>query len=1194
MTGAAPFDAFALPLDRLTVIEASAGTGKTHTITQLYVRLLLERELTVDRLLVVTYTKAATQELRARLRKLLGDVRAVLAGQVVDDALANDLAARVPDRERAALLLEQAVASFDDAAIFTIHAFCQRVLADSAFESGAPFEVELVADQSELLQEVVDDFWRAHVATASPAFVEYLLLDKRKFTPDALCDLLRAHVGRPDLLVRPDDSPVAVVEAEAAFRDACAVARPLWIADRPAIAAAFASPALNGSRYPAAKVEPRLVRMDEWLSADDPPMSRFKDFELFAATSLEKATKVRQPVPRHAFFTACDTIQQTAEALTVAYAARKASLKARLLRDGATQLAARKRDRRLQSYDDLLQHLRAALDDDRRGARLALAVRERWEAALIDEFQDTDPTQYHIVRRIWGGTDTPVVLVGDPKQAIYSFRGADVFTYLVARREAAEPRTLAVNWRTDAALLEGVEALFRRGPRPFLIPDIEFQPVSAAPRVRDQLVVDGDDGPPLRLWWMADPDGDRLTKGEARHRAARATAAEIARLLRGASAGTARLGTRPLAGADIAVLVRTHREGRLVRSALSDRGIASVQHALDSVFHTDEAAELERILLAAATPGDAARVRAALATDILGVPADRLLALADDEPAWEREVEDFHRWHDEWTTRGFARMFRALLFGREVPARLLAHPDGERRLTNLLHQGELLQAESARRGGGMDGLLEWLQTRRRETQFDADEQQLRLESDDQLVKIVTIHKSKGLEYPIVFCPFLWDGHLQASKATELTFHDAAGAGRATLDLGSPSFAADRAQAEREELAERLRLAYVALTRAQHRCVVVAGPVNELGTSPLGWLLHAPEDAALEGPPKAVGKAIEKRDGAVLYGEAAALAARAPAAIALGGLPADDVTLRVGEAPSTTVLTPRRLERPVPPAWRVTSFSALVAAREAERPDYDALPAADVVVPAAPGDDIAGFPRGARAGRCLHAIFERVDFTRADPAELPRVTAAALVEHGFGLEWSGTVQSMVERVLATGLDVDGSVRLAAVPRDRRFDELEFTHTLAPLDVVGLRGILAAHGYGSEPFAAAVAALDFPLVHGFMKGFIDCVFQAGGRWYVIDYKSNWLGATADDYAAARLPAAIARDSYFLQYLIYTVVVHRYLRVRLADYDYDRDFGGVFYLFLRGIGPSRGAANGVFADRPSRALVEALDTFMARGRV
>ncbi len=286
-------------------------------------------------------------------------------------------------------------------------------------------------------------------------------------------------------------------------------------------------------------------------------------------------------------------------------------------------------------------------------------------------------------------------------------------------------------------------------------------------------------------------------------------------------------------------------------------------------------------------------------------------------------------------------------------------------------------------------------------------------------------------------------------------------------------------------------------------------------------------------------------------------------------------------------------RPVTWPWRVSSFTALVADRTDERPDHDAAPSVGPGADGAIARSIFTFPGGTRAGSCLHAVFEHIDFADPDGEKRREIVAHELRRFGFSADWLPVVDDMLAQVLATPLDPGGRVRLAGVPRARRLDELEFTYPLADFDAHALRDLLRAGDLGAGAFAEAIEELAFARVSGFMRGFIDLVFEDGGRYWIVDYKSNWLGPSVDDYAADRLPPVMARESYWLQYLIYTMVLHRLLRLRVPGYDYDTHVGGVFYLFLRGMTPARGATCGVFHDRPSRALVEALDRWLGGAR-
>ncbi len=1206
VSAAAPhrFDLATVPLGGMQVIEASAGTGKTRTITGLVLRLVMEAGVRIDRILVVTYTVAATEELRDRIRRLFAAALAALRGEPCRDELAAELVQLVREPGRARRAVEEALASFDLAGIHTIHGFCQRALLEGAFDSGLPFEHELVPDLGELLQDVVDDFWRQRIHDASPLFVQHLL--ERRLSPDALRVAIAGHVGRPDLHVAPGMPGAGDGDCEAACLAAWERLRAEWPGGRAAVEAILCDDGLNQQSYRRAHVPTWLRRMDAYLRAELPGGGGFERLEKLRASVVGRAWKKGRTARPHPLLDTVEAFAAALEGADDAFGRRLRDLKEAALSDARGALAARKRRARLQSFDDLLLELRRTLMGAR-GRTLAARLRDLWEAALVDEFQDTDPVQYDIVRRIWGDGGRPVFLVGDPKQAIYGFRGADVFAYLAARTDAGAHHDLLRNWRSEPGLIAATNALFARAGRPFVLDDIPFLDVEAA-RQSGGLVAADEEWPPFRIWFLErDDPGKVLAKGVAARRAARATAAEIASLLARAAAGAVRLpdadgGERPLAGGDIAVLVRSHRQGRLVGAELAARGVASVQQAQDSVFASPEATQLRQVLLAVVDPGRDDVVRAALGTELMGVSGEALVALQDDDQEWARVLETFHRHHERWRTHGAGRMFRRLLAEHGVAARLLEYADGERRLTNLLHLGELLQAEAARRPRGLDALVQWMAERAADGQPESEEQQLRLESDENVVKIVTVHKSKGLEYPVVFCPFVWDGRLAADDAyrtRDIVCHDPTAGGRVTLELESLRQSPLREQARLEELAEQIRLFYVAVTRAIHRCTIVWGATGDSHTAAPFWLLHAPADA---GTVAALRQARDGADDATLRAALAALETRSGGAIRVEPLPdAPRAPLRP-PPPVTGALTARPLRRRVEWAWRLASFSGLTRDRPDEGPDVgpnvgpDDGPDHDAPKsPPPPGDTpeartIFTFPRGARAGTCLHSVFEHLDFADPDPERRHALVAERLGRFGFGDDWVPVVDDMVERVLATPLDGDGAVRLAGVPRTRRLDELEFTYPLAGFAVPGLQRVLRAHGFAGGPFGASLEALAFRDVRGFMRGYIDLVFESGGRYWLVDYKSNWLGPAREDYHADRLPAVMAYATYWLQYLIYTVVLHRLLRPRLPDYDYDAHVGGVFYLFLRGMTPELGAASGVFHDRPSRALVDALDSWIA----
>ena len=1158
-----------------SLIEASAGTGKTYAITGLYLRLVLEQALRVDQILVVTFTNAATAELRDRLRQRLVDLRSALQEQYSDDDLFCALIDKT-DTESGLRRVENAIRGFDEAAIFTIHGFCRRALTDSAFASGRPFASELIPDQRMILQNIVEDFWRQRLYRASPLLIHYLLA--KNYSPDVLLKDIRSHLGKPYLDVLDVVSAEQFSAAEQAFAQAYQCIQQSWQQQRAEITQLLLDQTtLKANIYRKTSMSNWFSALDDYLASTKPNLELSRDFDKFTSSRLKAATKKNEHPPDHEFFNLCQHLIDHHTQLASLYESQLNNLRVDLLNYCNQELPARMRQQQIQSYDDLIIQLARALQQPERGEALAEALKRRYRAALIDEFQDTDPLQYMIFKRIYEHTHLPLFFVGDPKQAIYSFRGADIFAYLQAHTDADRSATLAVNWRSEPTLIAAVNALFSTAEQPFLFNNISFQPAQAAAKERDALHLPAFDPRPLQIWFTADEQADKaLDKGKAEQQIAAATAAEIARLLNAGSQGKALLGKEALSGRDIAVLVRTHKQGTQIREQLLTLGIPSVQQGQDNVFRTMEAVHWQRLLAAIVEPGREDRIRAALTTVLLGLNGNALEQLQSDDSTWEQTLERFHHYHQLWHERGFSRCYQQVLRDYQVAARLLAYADGERRLTNVLHLAELLHNAASHQRLGMTALLKWF-AEQQHTEDDPEEHQLRLESDESLVKIVTVHKSKGLEYPIVFCPFLWDGRLSSDTSTALYFHERSGPHQAVLDLGSAAQEQHRDLAREEELAENLRLLYVALTRARQRCYLVWGHFKSAGRSPLAWLLHAPRVA---GPDHDLLSAVNERYQAMhanaLRSELEQKIKSAAHAIRVQSLANIEPAQYQVPIPVETELRARPFNTIIKGQWQISSFTALSSSHQSvELPDYDAL-----VTPASNPHPISArsiheFPRGARAGSCLHHIFEHWDFTSEDHLALHEHVSQSLIDYGFSADWTDTVTAMMQRVLTVPLgptDVEPRLCLAQIPAEHKLVELEFYYPAQQIEAATLTRMLRKYGYHQHQ-----NPLNFERFSGFMKGFIDLVFSWQGRYYILDYKSNWLGPSGADYHADTMAGVMANESYYLQVLIYTVALHRFLRLRLTDYDYARHVGGAYYLFLRGIDPDWPGC-GIFHTGPS----------------
>jgi len=1189
-----PFDLIHTPLKGISLIEAAAGTGKTYTIEGLYIRLVLEKQLPVEQILVVTFTRAATAELRDRIYRRLAKARDAFAGaSIEDDELLRQVTTDHPDFVQAGRLLRRALMDFDRAAIFTIHGFCQRVLYENAFETGSAFNAELLQDQTPILVEVVEDFWRQWVCDQAPEFLQFArgtLGD-----PGRLLELARKSTTADFAVTPRRETPCLQAETLAAFRQRLEQLENCWRAGRDDVGRILLAAPLNGKSYgtlppgenggPSKRertVQSLIEALDAYFAHGAPNYPPVAAVAKLAASSLVSATLSRRQTPTHPVFDACEAVRQAAQPLLLEMTGHLQHLKWRLLCGVQAELERRKIEKGLVSFDDLLRRVARALAAGR-GEALAGTVRQRYQAALVDEFQDTDDLQYAVFARLFSSPQHLLLMIGDPKQAIYGFRGADIFSYLRAAQGAESRYTLIRNWRSSPGLVQAVNTLFSQSAAPFLFPGIEFTPGTAA---REEGAATD---PPMVIWHLDSrrhrDDGKVMTKPEAQALIARAVTTEIQRLT---STGPAAVPT-----GDIAVLVRTNSQAALMKDHLSEAGVPSVVYSTANVFDSTEAYELLAVLSSIAEPQSSSKLKSALATHLLGVSAGDIASEDRSGDAWEQRIRRHWEYFRLWSERGFTFMFRQFLAGEAVKQRLLSLPDGERRLTNLLHLAELVHRAAGDENLGVAGLVTWLGRNVDPDAQRTEETQLRLESDELAVKIVTVHRSKGLEYPVVFCPFAWSG--SSLRAGDVFFHDPANDDRLTADLSGDKDSPNRIRAQNEMLAENLRMLYVAVTRAKKRCYLAWGRISTAETSAPAYLLRSgPEDenddsdwaSRLRAEFKALGddEVRSRLDG---------LAAASDGTIVIRPLPEQPATRVANAGRPSRQFTCREFRGSIDSTWSLTSYSALASAAGVDTPDHDAglwmpggePPPEDPRPAAAAG--IVGFPPGARAGTFFHSIFETLDFASPEPRSL---VDAKIKEFGFDPSWVDPVCSMIAGVLAVPVfDGASPVRLAEVSRDRRITEMEFYFPLNRVTPAVLEAVFARHRtppvVAGPPAAAGIQRLHFAPTRGFMKGFIDLVFTHGGRYYLIDWKSNRLGAKLEDYHCNRLHGVMREHFYDLQYHIYTLALHQYLRLRVPGYDYARDFGGVCYVFLRGVDCGRGPEYGLFRDRPEPRLVHAL---------
>ena len=1162
-------DPLRLPLIGERLIEASAGTGKTFTIAALYLRLLLglggeaayPRAISVEELLVVTFTEAATEELRGRIRSNIHELRIACLRGESDNPLYSALLAEIADKDDAAKTLLLAERQMDEAAVFTIHGFCQRMLSLNAFESGMLFEQQLIEDESRLRYQACADFWRRHCYPLTRD-IAAVIHDVWKGPRDLLKSLDRWLQGEAPQLKSPPAPNETLAERHQQIIARIDSLKQQWREQVGEIEGVLENSGLDRRKFNRGNQGKWMEKVNAWAQEETLSYQLPDALEKFAQSFLLERTKAGGEPPVHPLFSAVESLLASSLTLTDLVLAR-AMVE---IRDA---VAREKRRRGELGFDDMLSRLDEALRGDS-GETLASAIRQRFPVAMIDEFQDTDPQQYRIFRRIWRRQpETALLLIGDPKQAIYAFRGADIFTYMKARGDVAAHYTLDTNWRSSPGMVGSVNRLFSLSDNPFMFHEIPFLPVKAAAKNKGlRFTVDAADVPAMNVWLMP---GDTVGSGDYQTFMAQLCATQIRDWLSAGQRGRALLWrgetSRPVQASDITVLVRNRLEAAQVREALQTLGIPSVYLSnRDSVFETLEAQELLWLLQAVLAPERENTLRSALATSMFGLTALDIENLNQDEQAWDALVEEFSEYRQIWRQRGVMPMLRALMTARHIAENLLATRGGERRLTDILHISELLQ-EAASQLESEHALVRWLAQHIAEPDSNAASQQMRLESDKHLVQIVTIHKSKGLEYPLVWLPFI----ARFRKQDQAFYHDRE-TFAAVLDLGQDEASLELAEAER--LAEDLRLLYVALTRAVWHC--------SLGVAPLSSRKSGNSDFHLS----ALGRLLQAGEAMDAAGLAARLADFCHGDIALQ-IPGE-LDLTPWQAPAATIprLSARELQRRIADDWRVTSYSGLQ--QHGFSGGQDLLPRLDVDA-AGVGEVVEEpqltphqFPRGAAPGTFLHSLFEELDFTQPVPEGW---MAEKLQLSGFDAQWAPVLTDWLGGVLKTRLPGPDIALNQLAARDKQVEMAFYLPIAQLLTAERLDALIRQY----DPLSADTPPLDFRQVRGMLNGFIDLVFRHEGRYYLLDYKSNWLGEDREAYTRPAMEQAMRAHRYDLQYQLYSLALHRYLRHRLADYDYDRHFGGVIYLFLRGMDGQEGG-QGIFTTRPVRPLIDGLDQLFA----
>ena len=1194
-----PLNPITLPLNQISLIEASAGTGKTYTIGSLYLRLLLKagennfsRPLNVEEILVVTFTEMATEELKKKIRERITDA----IDKLIAFAETQDKSAFKNDEFLTALCdnlnifeaihrLKLAEQNMDLAAIYTIHGFCRRMLMQYAFHSGIHFNLELIKDQSDLLVRFANEFWREHFYPLPFEMADFIANELG--SPDYVLSLLESDLGKNLIVDLENQQALSISITEFLhqylgeyFKDIKALKR-FWLENAGKISELI----IEELNKDYAKGEPKSLsrrsyntsRLAKWIDqvnawANDPRDYVLNDtlMSYFTQSALgekgeEGASLFIAPV-----FT---ELEERANALISPDLLRRIILYH--YRQGLQKkLLDYKLNHQEKSFDDLLRLLSEALQDTQ-GDELAEMIRFQYPFAMIDEFQDTDSQQYAIFSKIYRDNpekNTGFIMIGDPKQAIYRFRGADIFTYLKASDEAQSRFELTKNYRSEKHLVDGVNALFDFPQSPFIYQNINFTAVDS----RDdhlRFYLNGKAEPAYRFYLT---ESDKVNKTEM----AKICAISIQHWLKSAAENQAVFQNedtcKTLQPANIAVLVKNRYEAADVIQELQKLGIASVYLSdQSSVFDSHVAVELLRILKACLNVAERPILNA-IATALFGLNAADIHQIQQNEADWQRWADSFAQYQQTWQRQGILVMLHQILLEQGISERLLSQATGERDLTDFLHLAEILQ-QAATLHESEAALLSWF-----EKQIQGEgrqEAQIRLESERQLVKIVSIHKSKGLEYDLVWLPFLavpskiptaGDMNVYYSKERDETLWDMENRNLNAL--------------YEETFAEELRLLYVALTRAKYQMAFALPAQFDKKWNALHYVLSQGE----------IGKEIElsaPKDTETLlqaFKEKMQDNVEICTTQNLEAFPALSINTKNDE------LKAAEFTGNIEQDWRITSFTSIEQGHRRQNyfaesagkkhvvfddtKDYDSQNSIEISTALLNENEsnILDLPRGKQVGTVLHRHFENCYFSDlANTEEIDKLRQSLQLDETF----TEPLQNWLQQISHTPLSNEIEIALADLANKDCIKEMPFYLAIREhFDVDAFNRALKAHHHlPSEP-------LQFEQIQGMVRGSIDLVFRHNGKYYLVDYKSNFLGSTLADYNQEALKKEMLHSHYDWQYLIYTLALHRYLQSVVPHYDYARDFGGVFYLFLRGMNGE--PQSGVFYDCPSVELITELD--------
>lgn len=1200
------------PIEGSNLIEASAGTGKTYSIASLFLKALLEKRVkSVKNILVLTFTKAATAEIKLRIYENLLTAKRML--EETSENVREHLFEKEPvirdilkpyldERSEALKIISNAVKNFDENGIYTIHGFCNLILSEYAFSSGVPFDKNMVTDQSLLVFETIVDYWRKFAFFAPKCVMNKL--EKLEFSD--LISLYKIKESNPHIRINQQEENMTGISntVENCYNSAEEIhgelAERLKYTDTTSFLGLIPFEKLKGNIYQKSSIEAKAEKFLNFISADQPLYAKdiLDDSIIIYFTagkitsSLKKNNKIDEmpeifKIIEH-FYDIYLQYMQAADGWLIGF-------KKNMIDFVHKRLNAYKSARGILYFNDQLSILHDALSET--GDHFKDRIADEYQLVFVDEFQDTDPLQYEIIKKLFIDKSA-VFFIGDPKQSIYSFRGADIYSYIKAKENVESGYTMKTNFRSESALVYGVNRIFNsrfRRENPFVIENIGYSDVDSENKGETKLIVEGEEYKPLKIWAFETSDGNLINEDEYNEAAALTTAREVARLLKLSAESKAYIKHKDkyeqLKPADFAVLCRKTKEAFIVKKYLDQLGIANIISSSKSIFDSEEAYEIHLLLNCISEPGNLNMIKNFLITDLMGFKPHHVKNMEESEGLGGYSIK-LRGYKELLISRGIMHCVNEFLKDEQIISRLIHSPYGKRKIANINQLSEILHKKESENALQLHELINWLSNQRSGNLLKEEEYELRMETDEDALNIMTIHKSKGLQFPVVFAPFLLAGSLMHSFKPFI-YHD----DDLEMYLQLESDEETQRKYALECLSENLRLAYVALTRAKYRCYTALAKTRNAGTSAFAYLFSDGDIFSKEWKKEFNNKiSMENFVTEALDNEAFDFIDILPAKLESADInsdfePSESAEELSGEEKNLRV---REFQNKAPERWKISSFSSILRKMNPHETfttfmDDEVFDVSEISEEKRDADySMFSLPGGVNTGNALHDLLEHTDLNTVTESGLNEIVRKTLNLYHIDAKFKNAVCENINNLRKKNLGGEKDFQLKNVPYKDTLREMEFYFPSRSIDINLIRDVFirnAGEGETESIIAGSVGEDVSEKIYGFMKGYIDMIFRYNGRYYIIDWKTNYLGSTYEDYCEDSLNQAMLKSQYFLQYHIYTVALTLHLNSKMENFDYERHFGGVYYLFLRGIDAGENSRNGIFFHKPAQSVIAGL---------